>query len=312
MTSQNEHSWFRKRFVAFRSGLLEEVEEERFQTHLSECDECRKAWDAYLEGEVPGETGARHIPSAMVARWDRASGTLRGLERAMVRQHLEHCGQCRQDLEVLGFDPVLPFVPELELQSQMLDAAREETPPKAEESAITRELEPPGGHVIRIVRQERPGGLAAWWNWAFAGWAVAATAAALLLFVGRDISRQPPPPFDMTALPFVQTGVARGDASTSKLEVTRDTRTILLGVSVPYGTPPGPGAVIDVYSPEKTRLASVQVRSNELRRAVVMVPVCSPTGFQPGVYRVAFLKGDPPTSSEAPRDTFFEVALAEH
>lgn len=308
MTSQEQHSWFRRQFVAFRAGLLEEAQEERFQTHLSKCDECRKAWDAYLEGEYRDETRVRHIPSAMVARWGIAGATLRGLERAMVRQHLEHCSQCRQDLEVLGFDPVLPYVPELEPQSQMRDAVREETPARGE-AAITQELEPPAGPVIRIIRQERPGGLAAWWSWAFGGWAVAATAAALVLFLGRDMSRQPASPFDMTAVPFVQTGVARGDVN--KLEVTRDTRTILLGVSVPYGTPPGPGAVVDVFSPENTRLANVQVGTNELRRAVIMVPLCSPIGFQAGVYRVAFLGGDRSASSEASRDTFFEIVLVE-
>src|SRR5262249_37302541 len=65
-------------------------------------------------GAPPAGAAGRHVAASLVARWPRAQQSLRGLERTLVRRHLERCAECRQDLEALGFEPRLAYVADWE------------------------------------------------------------------------------------------------------------------------------------------------------------------------------------------------------
>jgi len=108
------HAWVRARLVAWASGLLDPEATARIDEHLAGCDACRTD-AAVLSATRPGDDAlGEHIPAAALARWDRWSVELRGLSRALVRQHLERCDVCRSQLETLGYRAELPVVTALE------------------------------------------------------------------------------------------------------------------------------------------------------------------------------------------------------
>jgi hypothetical protein len=183
--SADPHAWARAALLRRRVGLLSEVEESRLSEHLRGCEAC-----ATLEPREPspGLDAGRHLPAGLVAQWPSARATLRGLERALVRGHLERCASCRQDLELLGHTPMLDVVPELE--SPVLDRLAE-TP-----------LAPPPipSHVIRVVREGDAVRGRRLWNRALVAWASVATAAAAIAIVA--LVRRPVlegVPFSMSA-----------------------------------------------------------------------------------------------------------------
>ena len=306
MTSQSEHTWFGDRLVAFRAGLLEEAEEQRLRAHLSECEECRKTWDDYVDGEAAGEAGVRHIPSGMIARWDEASETLRGLERAMARQHLEQCNQCKQDLEIMGFEPVLEHVPELELTAEGKTFLHRRGEGREDPVAPDRFREE-GRHVIRIVRPEKLRARWGWVNWAFPAWATVATAVALMLFLGRDATRQASPLPEGSTVPWVQPSLQRGGVDQSKLVIPGGIRAMVLAVRVPAGTPSDRDAMIKVFAPEDQEIASVTVTRDQLHRTVVMVPLTVSGELSAGTYRVEFWKANQTEPSTDREESFFEL-----
>jgi hypothetical protein len=84
-----------------------------------------------------------HIPDSILARWDRRHTSLRGLERELVRRHLESCEMCREALVILGHDPVLPRVDSLEANAAVraaLDAASEESFKETTEHGTTAKV----------------------------------------------------------------------------------------------------------------------------------------------------------------------------
>ena len=83
--------------------------------HLERCPDCR-ATHASLRarGSVEEEPGA-HVPPALLLRWGRKESGLRGLERELVRRHVERCTECRTDLEALGYDVEFGTEPASEL-----------------------------------------------------------------------------------------------------------------------------------------------------------------------------------------------------
>ena len=174
---QANHRWARARLAASRLGLLGEADEARLRAHLVACEACREA--AEPSEEEPGTAADGHVPATLVARWDRARHELRGLERALVRRHLERCAGCREDLAALGHAAELEVVPGLEW-----DAGED----LADRRAAREEPEPA---PRRLVLQPAP---AAPWrrrDRLLAGWATLATAAALVLLV--PVLRQPMP-----------------------------------------------------------------------------------------------------------------------
>lgn len=168
MDTLDLHMWTRVRLAAWRSGLLADTESARLAAHLGACADCRALADAFRA--EPGAAPDAHLPASMLAEWPRARQALRGFERALARRHLERCAECRQDLELLGHAPVLAFVPEWESASAPAAApagttARDEAAP-AERGDRT---------IVRIVRPR-----ARWRQRLLVGWAVTATAAALV------------------------------------------------------------------------------------------------------------------------------------
>src|SRR5690349_24925128 len=106
--TEDLHHWVRHRLAAWRASVLDDAEAARVAEHLASCADCRAAADAYAER--PAGDGGAHVPASLIAVWPRAQHDLRGLERTLVRLHLERCAECRQDLETLGFEPRLEFV----------------------------------------------------------------------------------------------------------------------------------------------------------------------------------------------------------
>ncbi len=96
MTDAADREWIESRAIAFALGQLDDAEEERFRRGAAEYEE----FASLLEGRDASDAG--HVPAAMLARWGSAGRDLRGLERTLVRSHLDDCESCREELDVLG------------------------------------------------------------------------------------------------------------------------------------------------------------------------------------------------------------------
>lgn len=169
---QDPHRWTRARVAAWHAGLLSETDAERFARHLEECAACRDVTDAWAHAD---EDPGTHLSPAVIAAWPRARRSLRGLERALVRRHLERCSECRQDLEMLGHPGALEWAPELE-STELPSGAPARAPGPATESGSGAL---PRRQVIRIV-QAAP----RWRERALIAWSAVATAAAAIAIVG--------------------------------------------------------------------------------------------------------------------------------
>ena len=178
MTHEDLHLWVRHRLAAWRASVLDDAETARIDEHLAAGAECRALAEAYAA--PPAGAAGTHVPAALIAEWPRAQRTLRGLERALVRRHLERCAECREDLTTLGFEPRLEFVAEWEAGA---DAHLPR--PAASTTTTVREMPaaPTGG--ARIVRIETASARARLRDRALIAWASVASAAAVLLLVAN-------------------------------------------------------------------------------------------------------------------------------
>lgn len=164
-----DHAWVLSRLAPYWAGLLDDSANERVESHVASCEPCRRAWEAQSATPAITPGAEAHVPAALVADWDRQQRTLRGLERATVRHHLERCDDCRRDLQALGHEPVLEFIAALEPEGMMPGTA---APP----AAARREVRPTAmeGALDRLRR----------FNWVLGSWAALATsAAAVMTFV---------------------------------------------------------------------------------------------------------------------------------
>lgn len=183
MNAADAHRWAKMRFAARRAGLLNDSEEQRIAEHLASCGQCSAAWRADSDGAEVGDTQAQapadgHIPAGVLATWPRSSEQMKGLERALVREHLERCENCRQELELLGYAPTLETVPALEWSGATSAISVTEVP-----GVDPTAPEPAPAHVIRVLPARRRD----WTRWAFGGWAAIASAAAVLLVVNPGL-----------------------------------------------------------------------------------------------------------------------------
>lgn len=309
MSPESEHAWFCKRVAAFTAGLLDESEEGRFQEHLSMCERCREALETYSARSASRDPDAGHIPASLMARWDEARLTLRGLERLLVREHLEQCADCRQDLQLLGLQPSLDHVPELEPSSEIREAAGE----SGEEGAADRIREDSASagarHPITMVQRGEQRARVSWPRWAFAGWAAVATAAALVLFIRTEGFRaQRPEPGD-AIVPWVQPQLLRGVKAASTIEIKSGTRLIILPVTVPEEVKPDSGAVVEVFSPGDVPLIRASVSASELKRHTIMVVLRSPEPLRAGTYRVLFWTENPSLPAAECVESRFELLV---
>jgi hypothetical protein len=174
MTHDDLHHWVRLRLAAWRATTLDDAETARVDEHLATCGECRAFADAYAEPPA-GEAGT-HVPASLIASWPRAQQALRGLERTLVRRHVERCAECRQDLEALGFEPKLEFVREWESDASLAPAS---PAPRVRAGAA------PAGLGARVIRIETASSRARLRDRALMTWAAVASAAAVLLLVAN-------------------------------------------------------------------------------------------------------------------------------
>jgi hypothetical protein len=173
MTHDDFHHWVRQRLAAWRASVLDDAEAARVDEHLAACAECRALADTFAAPPA-GEAG-RHVPASLLAEWPRAQRELRGLERTLVRRHLERCAECRQDLQALGFEQRLEFVREWESDAPLEPAA---PGPRVREA-------PTAAGGARIVRIETASSRAQLRDRALIAWASVASAAAVLLLVAN-------------------------------------------------------------------------------------------------------------------------------
>jgi len=174
MTHDDTHLWVRRRLAAWRGGVLDEREQARLEAHLAECADCRALAGEFADPPA-GEAGT-HVAASLIARWPRAQQSLRGLERTLVRRHLERCVECRQDLEALGFEPRLPYVADWESDATLSPVA---AAPRVRDSSAPAAS---GARIVRIETAQRNSRLR---DRAMIAWASVATAAAVLLFISN-------------------------------------------------------------------------------------------------------------------------------
>ena len=168
------HQWVQRRLAAWRASVLDDAETARVDEHLAACADCRAAADAYAE--PPAGAAGTHVPASLIAAWPRAQQGLRGLERTLVRRHLERCAECRQDLQALGFEPRLDFVAAWESEAPLAPVAPTVSTGQAPAA--------PAGPA-RIVRIETAASRARLRDRALIAWASVASAAAVLLLVAN-------------------------------------------------------------------------------------------------------------------------------
>lgn len=99
-----DHSWFQKRLLPLALGLLTPEEETEVTAHVSGCESCARSLQD-LNAQLPAATDedeAIHVDPEVLALWPASLDQMSALERTMVRQHLDTCGQCREDLQSIG------------------------------------------------------------------------------------------------------------------------------------------------------------------------------------------------------------------
>jgi hypothetical protein len=185
------HEWFRRRMAVFAVGLLPPAEEEAFVDHRASCTACRADYDAFDDWERDPRDAwqDRHIPSALLAHWDRARDEIRGLELSTATEHLESCALCQDGLRIANLvrRAALEESPEISAAAARRDitgslSALRQQPVPADERAIRRESAPP-----RMALERRPAGPSDRRVWLLGGWAALATAAAIALIVIRPL-----------------------------------------------------------------------------------------------------------------------------
>ena len=174
MTHDDLHHWVRHRLAAWRAGVLDDAEAARVDEHLAACADCRTLADAYAA--LPAGEAGTHVPASLIAEWPRAQQALRGLERTLVRRHLERCAECRQDLEALGFEPRLELVREWESDATLAPVGP---------GPRVRDVAAPAAGGARVIRIETASARARLRDRALIAWASVASAAAVLLLVAN-------------------------------------------------------------------------------------------------------------------------------
>ena len=306
------HGWFRRRLPAYVGGLLSELEERRFVEHRAQCEDCRRAFDEFTASDeiVLTERGV-HIPAPMLARWARAQRALTGVERSMVRAHLDRCEECRADLQSLGQTAELEFIPALE-------AAPGESPgtaPPGDDlaSGAARVAEPVREAAARVHRG--PG--RRWVPWLVGGWATAATATLLVVVLAPGGPRPPalesrptagaamigsrpaPTPryvLDVLATAGALQGTLRGpDQETTTIRIGPEARFVHLTLPEAF-LPDTTTLDLRILGPDASTLLEIRRRNEDFFHHRTLLFGSPDTALVPGSYRVivsAPFAGDP-------------------
>lgn len=100
------HDWARARFKRWAAGMLDDEQREAMEAHLATCEACRAATRS-LVPTPSSSPNVEHLPSELIASWNRRAPRLSGELRRLTLSHLKHCADCRRELETLGHDPDL-------------------------------------------------------------------------------------------------------------------------------------------------------------------------------------------------------------
>jgi hypothetical protein len=289
-----EHDWFRRRLDEHALGMLDDADERSFLAHVAACAACGDELKAYHEN-VARIVREGHIPARLLARWDRARGRLRGMARRMVREHLESCAECRQDLEAVGFRPELEVVGELEAEAEPETRVARTSPPRQPM------------HEIRLVMPTRRG-WAPWWAGGVVGAALGT--AATLVVVGTLSDRAqlypvpmpteapsptrpapapapPPPILDVLAPPLALRGPLRGasDAEVPTLRVEPGARFVQLALPELF-LADSVTLVLRVIGPDGATKLDARRRYSELQAGRTLLFGELGTVLAPGDYRL--------------------------
>ncbi len=171
------HDWFSSRLPLHVASVLGDEERQRVEEHLKECEQCRGLAEAMRANAASRDRRAGHLPPDLIAAWPKRAPGLRGLEQRMVREHLERCGLCREDLALLGYSPGLVGVA----------FAPADTAPIMEAPQVAQPIVGPRRQQ-QHSRRAPGGGGAPWWSWAFGpvGATLAAAATVIVFFVARQ------------------------------------------------------------------------------------------------------------------------------
>ncbi len=271
------HETFRHRMLAFSLGWLEEPQEEIFRQHRDSCSSCRQEWDDYNQNEH--ETGKRHLPAAMIARWPRATESLRGIERRAVAKHLARCDNCRDDLMTMGHEPSLSYegTPQSK-QGPELGVRHQETV----------EIKQGTSWSARIA------------DWMGGGFVGAAVAASLVFLVVRA----PGPGTDGptvndgptgSVVPWVAPSTVRGDDNA--LQLTPGATRVSVPVAVPLSLDLSQAATLRIVNDADVELMNVSVAPEDLEKSTLVLLLEDPKGLAAGRYQVTFTQGDQSESS---------------
>lgn len=272
MAPTDRHSWARVRLAALAAGLLESRDDELCREHLAECEACRSAFeDCSQEAELARETPGGHVPAGLIARWDTVRQAVKGLERLLIRRHLESCEECRHDLTLAGHEPVLGVVPDLELAFDPFSspagepggepAAKEPGPAAGRRRADTAGLAEAERRVRTAVGE--------WLNSAAGGWGT-------------------------LLVPVLQLRPTRGGAAVvATLDIGRDTHAVALPLPLPLGLAPESFVEAEIDSPAGEAILRQTWKASEVQPLRLILLMNSREPLVPGIYRLRLRCGEP-------------------
>lgn len=296
-----EHAWAHPRLPLLVNGLLDDEEVTRVEAHVDECAQCSLAYEP--DDKSVATPGLDHIPRRLLSTWPKAQRSLRGLQRELVRRHLDSCGQCRQVLRWLGHEPSLPHMAELEPKPEVMELLRAEVP--GSDSPLAPEVAhgPPQRQIVELPRR----------RWSFrefwAGGALgglAAAAAVLLLVVGPPAGNAPAVrpstgaavvtgslsissgAADRYLVTRAGEGLERGGSADSTLVLQPGQRTIRLGFTQIVGLPQEAALEVILRTAQGTVVDRFRARYSDLLQGEAGLAVTSPTPFEPGRFVVEF------------------------
>lgn len=291
---EHEHAWARARLPLYATGLLLEDETARVASHVASCEECAQYVHELRAGIDVRDDSPNHVPDGVLARWEVARGELRGFERAMVREHLASCRECAGALRMMGHEPLLAEVPELELAPDRRPDTRpaSETGTRPGPELATGKTDHPaaekfgiGGRGALHRKAARRSWIPAWPRLAIGGWAIVATAASLVLLLRPQSKVTSPPSLDSIQVIPLGVGRSGGDAQ-DVLTLPAGAEAFGFQVRCPAAleTFPG-GATVTVQGPDRQQISNRQVPLVDLC-ATVQVLRTPGRLVQPGNYRV--------------------------
>ena len=255
--------------IALAAGLLPESAADELRAHLADCTECRDAFSELTSREPWESRAGEHLPAAMIAKWDRVRGELRGLERELVRGHLERCEDCRRELLTLGHEPSLADSP-----------APGKVPARSRPAIVPIRRAPSTQDV---------------WRWVLGGWGAAATAAAAYLLVINPLAARAPEPavraahMELVVAPpdFAEGQLRGGEApSADPPVITWRPGQGRLNVPVPpvLGLPAEAPVRLEIRTPADSILCELETTSGALATGVVIPVDVGDWTWQPGTY----------------------------